>query len=631
MNTSVGKRFLKFSSKILASCILLLFLFSQNAISGNKVTTIVIFFAWYANLPAYHYMLEGFKSEFYEGNDEAYNLQIEYLDINRLQNRDYAKDIVDLYNEKYKETPIDLLISIGPWTYPVLKTYGLKALENTPTIAIENDNLISYALNSGPSQNFLEIKLKYNFSKTLKTAFDLFPNNKNVYIISGCSALDDYYLSLVKKGAKDFINSHHFIFITGISMDSTLQIAEKIPRNSIVFVPIYASDIKNVPFSTPEAVNIIANHSGAPVFPVFDNFIKRKGGIGGYVFSYTNVGKEIGKAARQMLNGKSANDITIHENSFYQNIYDWQQLKKWDLLDSKAIPSNSIFYNKDISFLSEYKWYLVGVLVFLLSQTLLIGYLIKLNRRQREVTKQKLETEILHRELIREDRISNMAELTASLSHELNQPLTAILYNAQAGKRFLKSGKLDLKQAEEIFDNIIDDDKRAGGIIGSVKSLMKLENRDMENVNLNSLILETVNIVHSDTVAQRIKLKLKLDTGPVFVYGDKIQLQQVLMNFIKNAAIAMENNDPENKILEIRLHLNKGSATVSIRDTGPGIDDSIKEKLFKPFVTTRKNGFGIGLTISRSIIIRHKGEIWADNIVDGGADFSFRLQIVKDE
>jgi two-component system sensor kinase FixL len=239
------------------------------------------------------------------------------------------------------------------------------------------------------------------------------------------------------------------------------------------------------------------------------------------------------------------------------------------------------------------------------------------------------ETENMHRELIHTDRLSKMSTLTASLSHELFQPLSAIRITAQAGKRFVQTGKLDMNKASQMFDNILEDDLRATGIITSVKSLMKPESQRMETVDLNALVLETVDIIRSDAKKQSIKINIDLEADPVFVFGDKIQIQQVLMNFIRNAAGAMEKCDPASRNLEISSASARGSVTVSVLDSGPGIDTAIKEKLFKPFVTTRKEGFGIGLTLCRSIIEKHNGKIWLDNPPEGGAKFSFSLQTIK--
>ena len=135
----------------------------------------------------------------------------------------------------------------------------------------------------------------------------------------------------------------------------------------------------------------------------------------------------------------------------YQNIFDWRVLKKWDLLNSKALPSDSIYYYKEYDFLAEYKWYILAGILFLVLETFLIVYLYKLNVRQKAIVRQKIEAENLYRIIVREERLMMMVELTASLSHELSQPLTAILYNAQACLRFLKLEKPEPGQIEEIL------------------------------------------------------------------------------------------------------------------------------------------------------------------------------------
>jgi two-component system sensor kinase FixL len=130
---------------------------------------------------------------------------------------------------------------------------------------------------------------------------------------------------------------------------------------------------------------------------------------------------------------------------------------------------------------------------------------------------------------------------------------------------------------------------------------------------------------------QGIRITTKFENSPVFVFADKIQLQQVLLNFLRNSIDAMENNNPGDKEIEVSMKLARDLVTVSIRDSGPGIDKSMFENIFKPFVTTGKTGFGIGLAVSRTIIENHLGEIWAENLPDGGAEFSFRLKTINNE
>ena len=512
-----------------------------------------------------------------------------------------------------------------------MRKYGLEVLDNTPTIKLELDPPIDSPAPIVLNKNTLEIKVTFRINETLENAFKLFPDYKEIYVISGCSNSDLYFSRLIKQHESDFTATHHFNFISGIPIDSVIKLTHNIPAKSIVIIPSYLSDNRNIPFSTPEAIRIISDHCNSPIFPIFDSFIKTKGGIGGYIFSYIYLGEETGRIAKEFLNGKQLKDITINKHGFYKNIYDWRQLKRWKLLNSKMIPPDSIFYHEEFDFFSDYKWYIIVIMLFLIAETILVLYLIKLNRQQRAMAKQKEETETLYRELVREDRLSRMAILTASLSHELNQPLTAIMFNAQAGRRFYKSGKLLPDRADAIFEKIIENDSRAGELISSVRDLMKMESRGKEKININSVIKDTLNIYHSEAMGQHCIIRFNQQDDHAYVIGDKIQIQQVILNFLSNAAKAMENTLPDSKIIEISQRSDKELITVAVRDFGSGISDKIKDILFKPFITSHERGFGIGLAISQSIIERHQGEISAENMDGGGAEFTFRLKRCKDE
>ncbi len=621
----------KISNKIFFRILLFLLLVPCAAYSAKPIKTVLIFFSWNSNLPAYQNMLEGFNAAFSEEPGVTCNLAIEYLDLIRPGNEIVVKTIVDLYNDKYKNIPIDLLVIVGPNGYPALKQYGLKALENTPILCVDNENLINDSILYPSGPNMVKISLNYDIYPTLKTAFSLFPDYKDVYVINGSTPIDNYYLDKFKIAIRSFDTTHSVRYFSNFSMDSLILAVEKIPRKSLVFVPSFYRDKDGLPYATSDVMAILARRSKAPVMPISDVFTLRKGALGGFVISFRNIGKEMGRVANLMLQGASDDDINIHYRTFYEDIYDWDEVTRWGLTHSKVIPSDSIFYYRPGSFWRIYRWYILAVFLFLISQTVFIMYLVTLNRRQKETARQKSETENIYQEMVREDRLLKMVELTASLSHELNQPLTAILYNAQAGKRFLKSGTIDPQQAEEIFDYIIEDDKRAGGIISSVKNLMKLDNREQENLNVAELIQETVDIFKSEYIRKNVTVKLSIPAKPAWIYGEKILLQQVILNFSRNALNAMEKNDPDNKFLEIGFKTSKSHVTVSVRDSGCGIDPEIKDKLFRPFVTSSKKGFGIGLALSRTIIEKHHGEIWAENHPEGGAEFSFRLKAIREE
>jgi signal transduction histidine kinase len=512
----------------------------------------------------------------------------------------------------------------------VLMKYGFEALKKSRIISVEFDSLAS---DQGllPSENITKVIMKLRFAETIQKACNLFPSCKNIYVISGCAPSDKYFAALARAGSAGLENKYNLFFITELSLDSTLKFVGKIPANSIVIVPTFLADKNGIQFSTPEIIGLLSANCSSPIFPVFDSFIKREGGVGGYIFSFNSLGMETSRIAKEILRGIPMDRIEFNYAGLYQNIFDWRVLKKWGLLKSSVLPSDSIYYYKEFDFISQYKWYILAGILFLTFETILIVYLYKLNVRQKEIVSQKIEAENLYRVIVREERLMMMAELTASLSHELSQPLTAILYNAQACLRFLKLEQPDTGQIEEILLKIIRDDKRAGSLISSVRSLMKLEIRDKEPVNLDSIIQDTLVVFKSEALRKNIRIINHIQDESVIVFGDKIQLEQVLLNFLYNAANAIGNCDIDNRIIEIFQHFDKGSVIISVRDNGSGIAEEIKDKLFKPFVTTRESGFGIGLAVSRSIIENHNGEIRAENMSSGGAEFSFRLKIIGDE
>jgi signal transduction histidine kinase len=621
----------RFRLTIIITALFLITFSSGGLAQEKKVRTCVMFFSYSASMVAYQNMLDGFNESFIQQINGPVSIVTEYLDLGRTNNEAYGRSIVEIYNQKFNDNGIDLIIAVGPGIIPFLKKAGLKMLYNSPVILVDIFTSKADSVNNASQVNEVPVYLKYNyFSKSLNTICDLFPDRRNVYCVNGDGPLDQYYKSILKESQNSYTGTHKFFDITGISIDSILNKISKLPEESIVVIVSYSEDSNGVPFTTPEVANLIARISKVPFFILgSDSFPKDGGSIGGYVINYTAVGKEFGKAANQIIRGTDPKSVKVNSPGFYQFLFDWRELNKWHLLDSKAIPEQSTFLYQDHSFISEYKWYIAGAIAFMILQTLVIIFLIRSYRTQKEAKQQILENQYMLNKIVREDRLSKMTVLTASLSHELNQPLTAILSCAQAGLRFLESEKLDRQQAKEIFENIIEDDTRAGGIIGSVRSLMKLETREKEKVQVNSLVKETLEIMRTEFARHGVRIISKLEISPVFVLADKIQLQQVLLNFFRNAIDAMEKSGTIEKTIEVSMNLAKESVTVSVRDSGPGIDKHILNKIFKPFITTGETGFGIGLAVSLSIIENHDGKIWAENIPTGGAEFSFMLTRIK--
>jgi len=250
----------------------------------------------------------------------------------------------------------------------------------------------------------------------------------------------------------------------------------------------------------------------------------------------------------------------------------------------------------------------------------------------RDITEQKeAEAEIhgAHAQLLRLERLFQINELTASLAHELNQPLAAILSNAQAALRFLETDPPDLKELREILRDIVHDDKRAGNVIRSLRSMMRRAEEEKKPVMLNEVIEDVVAILHSEAVFRNVRIETELSGSVPPVLADRIQLQQVILNLIMNATEASPENRPEERRIIVRTEKKDSCVRASVRDFGRGFEKENLNRLFQPFFTTKGAGLGMGLTLSRSVIEANGGRIWAENHPDGGAVVTFELPIIN--
>ena len=243
----------------------------------------------------------------------------------------------------------------------------------------------------------------------------------------------------------------------------------------------------------------------------------------------------------------------------------------------------------------------------------------------------KAEVEAFHarRELLRIERVSRMGELTASLAHELNQPLTAILSNASAALRFLESDRLDPGELREILQDIVNDDKRAGNIIRSLRSMLKEEERERETISINDMLRDMLSLFHSEAIIRGIEVEMDLADPSPLVHVDKVQIQQVIINLTMNAAEAMTHHESEHRKIILKTRATDHSAVqVTVRDFGPGITRDTMDHVFDPFFTTKRSGLGMGLSVSRSIIEAHGGRMWVENNPDMGVTFYFEIPVL---
>jgi PAS domain S-box-containing protein len=243
------------------------------------------------------------------------------------------------------------------------------------------------------------------------------------------------------------------------------------------------------------------------------------------------------------------------------------------------------------------------------------------NRAEQEALQQR--SELAHL-----SRVTMLGELSGSMAHELNQPLMAILSNAQAAQRFMAHDDVDLDEVRDILADIVEQDNRAGEVIRRLRLLLKKGQVEQQPLDVNDAVREVLKLIRSDLVNQGVTTHTELAPALPAVNGDRVQLQQVLLNLLMNACDAMNQNSPADRQMVVRTEL-VASADVrfSVSDRGTGIDPEKLEQVFDPFFSTKAHGLGLGLSVCRTIISAHAGKLWAVNNPSSGATFCFTLPV----
>jgi signal transduction histidine kinase len=232
----------------------------------------------------------------------------------------------------------------------------------------------------------------------------------------------------------------------------------------------------------------------------------------------------------------------------------------------------------------------------------------------------QLEIEEQRRDLSHLARVAVLGQLTGALAHELRQPLSSILSNAEAARHLIKREAIDIGELREILGDIVSEDRRATQVIDGLRGLLKRGETRAQLIDTRALVQEVLQLAHSELVAHRVTAQSSVDDNLPPLVADRVQVQQVLLNLILNASEAMGSSPVGDRTLTLKVRATEHrEVQFSIVDSGPGIPPAMIARLFEPFVTTKPEGLGLGLSIARSIVVAHGGRIWVENNPQGGA------------
>jgi C4-dicarboxylate-specific signal transduction histidine kinase len=305
-------------------------------------------------------------------------------------------------------------------------------------------------------------------------------------------------------------------------------------------------------------------------------------------------------------------------------MFDWRQLQRWGISENRLPPGSEIRF-RETAVWDRYRTQILAVMAVVLGQMALISWLVFEHRRRRlaEAAARNTASELAHI-----NRIATVSEISASIAHEINQPLTGIVTRAGAARRWLSGENPDVGKVRDALDQIVEAGHRASDVVKSVRAMFRKDTEEKQPIDINKLIWSVLGLVYMDVRKQSIESRTDLADSLPPVMGNEVQLQQVILNLVMNGIEAMNSTDL--RVLSIKSMCNGSNRVhVSIEDNGTGIDPSSMDRIFKPLFTTKARGMGMGLSICRSIIEAHGGRIWVSPGAKCGSIFQFELPTIR--
>jgi signal transduction histidine kinase len=604
-------------------------LFTTNG-SAAEPKRVLLVHSFGSAAPPFTVESMAFETELVQKMGERVDLDEVSLDMARYADRDMQEAIVDYLQKRQAKWQPDLVVPIGAPASIFVANYRDRLFPETPILYASADRRL---LPPGAlEKNAAYIGQVYDIPGMLEDMLQIAPATKNIAVVVGATPLEHVWQEVFQKATEPLANRINFTYYSDLSFDQMLERAAKLPPNSYIFVLLLLRDASGVTHNADEALQRLHQVANAPINSIFNHQLGL-GIVGGRLYPTELVGKEAADVAIRILHGEPASSFPpklIHRLS---PRYDWRALKRWNISEKLLPPRSAVLFRTPTLWDRYRTWIIAGISVFLLQALLISGLLANLVKRHRaERFLRKAEEEARHhREQINLlSRVSLLGEMTASLAHELNQPLSAIISNANAGKRSIDKGKEDPGTLREILVDVEADGRRAHDIIRNVRNTIKKSDPTPRRINLNELVTKVAHIVRPDAVAYSCEVETSLAKDLPLIEGDPVQIQQVLVNLVSNALDAMRQTPPGERKVEISTAGNgDNEVRLSVRDHGTGIRTEVHERLFDRFFTTKEQGLGMGLAIVRSIVESHGGDIQAENVADGGARFYFTLPVTK--
>ena len=609
--------------RVVLACLVLACPLASQSRAGQvqpPIKNVLILFpeeSWSA--PAYQTVYNSIKQRFDETLEVETTLFGESLDLYLFPDEAGQKSLAEFLLKKYGRIKIDLVIPVAPSSLNFLLRSRNGLFPGIPVVycgdVARGDRRLEHRSDITGTAATLDIP------GTIELARTLHPGLLRIAVVAGTGMLDRYVLALFHEAFKPYEGQLELIDLSGLFLDSLMDRVSRLPASTAILYISFQRDGEGRIFSSSATLRRVSQVANAPVFNFIDTALGY-GSVGGSMTQVGAVASKTGEIALRVLSGESPAAIAPVVVGHNPAMFDWRQLKRWGIEES-ALPPGSIVRFKERSLWDQFRWWIVGTFVFVCG-LLLIVFMLGSNLARRK--RAEREAAQMRQDLVHMARVSTVGQLGQTIAHEINQPLAAMRMNAEVASQLLAECPPDLEEVRAALGDIVADSKRVQEVVVSVRSLVRNRQTERARLGLNQVAAEAIQVMRALAESKGVEVRLELQADLPPVDGDKVQLQQVVLNLVLNAVESVSEDPLTPRLVRVRTSREPdGDVGLSVLDTGPGVDLETARHLFAPFFSTKPEGLGLGLSICRTIAEAHGGSLSLASNLKGGAAFVLRL------
>ncbi|MDM0072143.1 ATP-binding protein [Variovorax sp. J31P207] len=563
----------------------------------------------------------GFKSSIVDSADRPVEIFSEFLDYPEFVGEDYENTVTTYLRNKFAKRPPDVVVAVARQSLDFLLRHRAQLFPGVPIVHAAAFRAYPNPFPTLPA-DVVGVPVEYDPAGTVEQALRWHPKARHLLVVTGTTPRDREWETLLREGLAHFEGRVTIEFLTGLPTDKLLARLRGLDEEWIVFTAGFYQVGDALKYTPRESVEMMAKSANAPVYGTFSSFVGT-GAVGGRVPSFAATGQQAGSIVNSLLDGVSPASLNLPKVMLNELNVDMRQTRRWGIAD-KDIPAEAVVQFRQPTFWEAYRTVaIIGGTVILLQAGLIAALLLEHHRRR------KAEMALVQRggELAHASRLAIAGELTASIAHEINQPLAAILTNADAAEMILHSEVDRREDLQMILTDIRRDDLRASDVIRRLRTLLSNKAIERQSFDLTEIVSDACAILQAEARRREVTLVVRNAATPGCVFGDPVQIQQVLINLALNAMDAVAGLPGDRRTIVVSVEPEAGALALTVRDRGPGVAPEHLPKLFDSFFSTKRRGMGLGLSIARTIIEAHGGRIRVDSDPGHGTVFHVLLPV----